>query len=231
MLAKFGVSISDVILTGAFGEKIIECSGHVFCGHHWEEIKKPELLFLSPRINGSNYIDPASRAGLAAARILSNKIPSTPPEQLGCIIGSRTCNAFSVALCEQARLSGRRVSPIIFAHAGWNVPVACIANELNCHGFTSTLCCGASSGVEAAAYARMVLERNRAKTLLCGIVEIQLDPIDSSASIQIRAVGAMCVLQLGHSGSQHADFGPIDELPVKGHDEKFRGLLAFLNCL
>jgi predicted amidohydrolase len=202
-LNTHAVALAEVTVSGPNGVRVEHCQARIRERGTWRRIEGAEDLFVPPQMSGGRYIDPASRAAVAAARALKDRIPPVPAERLGCLLATRTGNAYSVALYETARLSGKRAGPLLFAHAGWNVPVALVAAELGCRGITATLCAGTSS-IEVLRYARIILARRRAEALLVGAVDLKPVRQTDAADPQVEANCVLCLLGLNKDDSDHA---------------------------
>ena len=171
-------------------------------------------------------MDPVSRAALAAARLLSDCLESAAPERRGCILGTRGANAFSVATYEGARVAGKRASPLLFAHAGWNVPVALVAGELGCRGFSATVCAGEDSLVEALGWARQALERDRVEWMAVGVTDLVCA---ESAGEETCAQAAAQFCVLGCSGERGEAAGLTDKDLLSPQECRFvQALTEFL---
>ena len=168
-------------------------------GSQWMGVAGPlDEFFSPPQVGGGRYADPASLVALATARAVKASLPPLSPERLGCILGTRTGNAGTIAQCEAARLAGRRMSPMLFAHAGWNVPVALAAAELGGRGFTATICAGVRSGEEALGAALRALGRGRADAILVGAVAFEsLTPDGGGGAALFQAACLACLLVNG----------------------------------
>lgn len=168
-----GTVLVRLQIIGLRAESVKSTEAYCHTNGKWEAIDVSERYLLPPPMSGSNYIDPASRAAVAGARILKDRIPQINLSTLGCVIGTRTANAFSVALHISTIEAKRRPSPIVFAHAGWNVPTAIVAGELGCQGLASTICGGEKSGSAAVRYALIALKTGRARTMVTGVVALE----------------------------------------------------------
>lgn len=195
-----GLAFTSFVASGKTAGTIESCAAFSLVNNSWVKVDSPNHLFTAPKVGGSNYIDPVSRSAVAAVRVLKENIPEVEPEKLGCIIGTKTSNAFSIALYESARLTGKRTSPILFAHAGWNIPVAMVASEVGCRGFTSTFCCGANSFEELIQYGKNVINQDRCSVVLVGIADLR---IPESEDLDNGFMESSCILcTLGKFGKE-----------------------------
>jgi 3-oxoacyl-(acyl-carrier-protein) synthase len=198
-LRVHALASTEVAVSGPNGARVERCEARVRERNDWRSIEAPDALFGPPQTSGARYIDPASRAAVAAVRALKSHVPLVSAERLGCILVTRGGNAYSVALYETTRLSGKRAGPLLFAHAGWNVPVALAAAELGCRGFTATLCAGDKSGAKVLQYARDVLTHGRADVLIAGTVDLKPITQSDSADPSIEASSLLCILGLAQA--------------------------------
>ena len=230
-----GAAITEVEVGGRMGGELRRFDAWRWDHTVWRDTEGSKELFAPPRIGGGRYVDPVSRACVAAARALAPGIPRVEPDRLGCVLGTRTGNAYSVTLYERARLEGQRTSPLLFAHAGWNVPAALAAGELGCRGFTSTLCCGERSGPAALQYARSALMRGHASGLAVGVTRFEAMPATAQREWTARASCLMLELVLGpDGGSQQRRFGSEFAAGLPGSQRgsaDVRGLAEAYLCL
>jgi len=165
-------AFSELSVTGRTAGTLTQSSAWIWSGK-WSEVPEPGALFEPPVTGGSRYVDPVSRAAIAAVRPMADLLQATEPSRRGCIVATRTANAFSVAQCESARARGKRASPLLFAHAGWNVPSALAATEMNCRGYVATLCAGERPGAELMGCLGRVFLLGRGDMVLAGVAELR----------------------------------------------------------
>ena len=221
------VAFTNITVTGKTAGTIINSNAYSWDGKRWSAPENQEELFSAPKIAGSQYIDPVSRSAVAASRILKIHIPDMESEKLGCIIGTKTSNAYSVFQYETTRLKGKRSSPILFAHAGWNIPVAMIASELGCRGFTSTMIYGKNSLEDIINYSDNVLHRKRCDIIINGIVNLMRFEVDEENQIISEASCILYISGLSEEGKISIDSGDFTKQDfLAGDIHKFAEILA-----
>jgi len=203
-------AITRLTVTGNTLGQLTGAKAFFLDSSHWRWLEEIEPLF-APRKRGGAYVDPVTRAAVAASRIIADRIPSVPRDEVGCVVGTRTGNAPSVALHESARLSGKRLRPLLFAHAGWNVSVAMIAGELGCRGFTSTVCGETDLGRRVFSYVHQVLKRPRATVIVAAITDLDVLCGKEVSEGVLQASSLVCVTRIP-AETQHGGFQT--ELPV-----------------
>jgi hypothetical protein len=209
-----GSSLAVLEAEGDTKYRIISQRAFLLRSSLWEPQMNAEELFLPRPMGGARYADPSCLAVLAAGRLLAGQYPRVLPSRKGCLLGTTFGNALTVASFEIARTSGGRLSPLRFAHAGWNVPTALLSAELGCKGMVGTVSAGDRSGIVAVDMACRAVQFGRAAVMIVGAAGLDVLQGANTGRQPLRVLAASLLYAVARAdGERTIDFEAFGHIP------------------